>query len=224
MAATTDAGRERPAQHAQPHTRKSRRSRGPPSPSLGLGVGADSPSRPPEPSPSPPCADQPSLCEGLWQQTRSSDAPLLSYLDGLRALFPAYPTLLYRLLAAMSSSPASAAAAVAYFARLPGLSTLQALDGDTTPLDTDTEGCVVASRDLRLDAAPSIQVPAVRACVCVEWFLVFGRRRMVGGPGNLILEAWRCGGWRSVMQTTSDFQLVETGSCSTPPRAILSAA
>ncbi|KAL6781290.1 NUP188 [Auxenochlorella protothecoides x Auxenochlorella symbiontica] len=103
--------------------------------------------------------DQPSLCEGLWQQARSSDAPLLSYLDGLRALFPAFPSPLYRLLAALASSPVSAAAAVAYFARLPGLATLQALDGDVVSLDPGEGTRVVAGRDLRLDAAPSVHVP-----------------------------------------------------------------
>lgn len=119
-------------------------------------------------SPRPPLflADQPSLCEGLWQQARSSDAPLLSYLDGLRALFPAFPSPLYRLLAALASSPASAAAAVAYFARLPGLATLQALDGDVVSLDPGEGTRVVAGRDLRLDAAPSIHVPEVRAWAC----------------------------------------------------------
>jgi nuclear pore complex protein Nup188 len=53
--------------------------------------------------------DQPALCEGFWAGDRAADEPLRHFLGELLSLFPALPTPLYSLLAALSATADSGA-------------------------------------------------------------------------------------------------------------------
>lgn len=51
----------------------------------------------------------------------TAEEPLRHFLSDVRGLFPAFPTLLYRLLCALSGTPDSAVAANAYLASVQAL-------------------------------------------------------------------------------------------------------
>ena len=70
-------------------------------------------------------AGQPELCEECWAPGASgAHAALRHLLGAARGLFPAAPAPLLRLLAALASGRAAAAAASAYLSRLPAVACL----------------------------------------------------------------------------------------------------
>lgn len=104
--------------------------------------------------------DVPELCEGFWAADRTLDEPLRSFLREARDIFPAFPTPLYTLLAALSSSADCAASANAFLADLPQLTCLHCLaDGGIAEDFNFDQGRVILQHSLSLPGATALNLP-----------------------------------------------------------------
>ncbi|PRW56624.1 Nucleoporin NUP188 like isoform B [Chlorella sorokiniana] len=103
--------------------------------------------------------DQAALCEGFWAGDRLTDEPLRHFLDDLRGLYPAFPTLLHTLLAALSATADSAASANAYLAQLHGLACLHVLPDQAIEEECNEDGDVYAQQPIPLPGARSLTLP-----------------------------------------------------------------
>ncbi|KAK9819662.1 hypothetical protein WJX72_000881 [[Myrmecia] bisecta] len=96
---------------------------------------------------------QEELCEQFWEEGSSLDEPLRHFLSETRNQFPAVPVPLLRLLAAMSSSPASATFAYQYLSYMPVVACIHNIS------DTRLRGVGEAGNGVR--ALEQVPIPGV---------------------------------------------------------------